>query len=97
MIIKNRPNRNAFHDTGAANVSLAIQAAEMGFQAHPMGGFDKMEAAEYLGLDIENYEPLIMFAVGFTDETKPFSEETKQRIQQHQSRKEIEEFVFEIS
>ncbi len=93
---KNKPNRNAFHDTGAANVSLAIQAAEMSFQAHPMGGFDKEKAAEYLKLDTENFEPVIMFAVGFPDETEPFSEETKQRIQQHQSRKELKEFVFQI-
>lgn len=93
---KNRPNGKALHDTGAANISLAIQAAEMGFQAHPMGGFDKAKAAEYLKLDIENYEPVIMFAVGFPDETEPFSEETKQRIQQHQTRKKLSDFVFQI-
>lgn len=93
---KNRPNGKALHDTGAANMSLAIQAAEMGFQAHPMGGFDKAKAAEYLTLDTENYEPVIMLAVGFPDETEPFSEETKQRIQQHQMRKELKDFVFQI-
>jgi nitroreductase len=93
---KNRPNRNAFHDTGAANVSLAIQAAELGFQVHPMGGFDKEMAAKYLNLDTENYEPVVMFAVGFPDETEPFSEDTKNRIQQHQLRKEIKDFVFQL-
>ena len=93
---KNRPNGKALHDTGAANISIAIQAAEMGFQAHPMGGFDKEKAANYLDLDIENYEPVIMFAVGFPDETEPFSDETKQRIQQHQTRKELKDFVFQL-
>ena len=93
---KNRPNGKAMHDTGAANVSLAIQAAEMGLQVHPMGGFDKAKAAEYLNLDTENYEPVIMFAVGFPDENEPYSEETKQRIQQHQTRKELKDFVFQI-
>ena len=48
---KNRPNGKALHDLGAANVSIAIQAAEMGLQAHQMGGFDKAKAAEYLQLD----------------------------------------------
>ncbi len=94
---KNRPNGKALHDTGAANVSLAIQAAEMGFQAHPMGGFDKEKAVEYLNLDPENYAPVIMFAVGFPDKTEPFSEDTNQRLQEHQTRKKIKDFSFELS
>jgi len=93
---KNRPNGKALHDTGAANVSLAIQASEMGLQVHRMGGFDKEKAAEYLKLDTQNYEPVSMIAVGFPDETEPFSEDTKTRIQQHQSRKEFREFVFQL-
>jgi len=93
---KNRPNGKALHDTGAANVSLAIQASEMGLQVHPMGGFDKEKATEYLRLDTEKYEPVIMIAVGFPDETEPFSEDTKNRIQQHQTRKEINEFVVRL-
>lgn len=93
---KNRPNGKALHDTGMANISLAIQAAEMGVQAHPMGGFDKEKAAEYLNIDTEKYAPVLMFAVGFPDETRPFSEITRQRIQEHQSRKELKEFVFQL-
>lgn len=92
----NKPNGKALHDIGAANVSLAIQASYMGLQAHPMGGFDKEKAAGYLQLDTENYEPVIMIAVGFPDETVLLSEETKQRMQQHQSRKEQKEFVFKL-
>lgn len=93
---KNRPNGKALHDVGAANISIALQAAEMGLQAHPMGGFDKEKAAEYLKLDPEKYEPVIMIAVGFPDETEPLSEDTQNRIQQHHTRKEIQEFVFRI-
>ncbi|MBN2636438.1 MAG: nitroreductase family protein [Prolixibacteraceae bacterium] len=93
---KNRYNGKALHDVGAANISIGIQAAEMGLQAHPMGGFDKEKATEFLKLDSENFEPVIMIAVGFPDETKPFSEETLQRIDQHQSRKDIKEFVFQL-
>ena len=94
---KNRPNRNALHDTGAANISLAIQAAEMGFQAHPMGGFDKEKAAEYLKLDTEIFEPVIMIAVGFPVKNNSLNEEDNQRIQQHSSRKELKDFVFQLS
>jgi len=93
----NRPNGKALHDTGAANILLAIQAAEMGLQAHPMGGFDKKKAADYLKLDTEKHEPVIMIAVGFPNETDSMSEERKQRQKQHQIRKEQKEFVFQIS
>lgn len=93
---KNRPNGKALHDMGAANISIGIQAAEMGFQAHPMGGFDKEKAAEYLKLDSEKYEPVIMIALGFADETEPPSQDTMDRIQQHQTRKELKDFVFEL-
>lgn len=90
----NRPNGKALHDMGAANISLAIQAAEMGLQAHPMGGFDKEKAAAYLKLDTEKYEPVIMMAVGFPNENESISEKRKQ---QHQLRKEQKEFVFQLS
>ena len=84
------------HDIGAANISLAIQASEMGLQAHPMGGFDKEKASRYLNLDSDLYFPVIMFAVGFPDETGKMTDETKKRIQQHNTRKNLEEFVFQL-
>lgn len=93
---KNRPNGKALHDMGAANISIGIQASEMGMQAHPMGGFDIEKAAEYLKLDIENNEPVIAIAVGFPDEKRPQTEELIQRKQQSETRKEIKEFVFEL-
>ncbi|HSO88214.1 MAG TPA: nitroreductase family protein [Draconibacterium sp.] len=93
---KNLPNGKALHDTGAANVSIAIQAAELGFQAHPMGGFDKEKAALYLKLDTENFEPVIMIAVGFPDEERPQTEELITRKKQSQTRKKREDFVFEM-
>ncbi len=93
---KNRLNGKALHDLGAANISIAIQAVEMGFQVHPMGGFDKEKATEYLKLDAENFEPVAVFAVGFPDVTEPLSADTRQRIEQHQTRKEYKTFVFQL-
>lgn len=92
-----RPNKNALHDLGAANVSIAIQAAEMGFQAHPLGGFDKEKASTYLNLDTENYEPVIMIAVGFADEEKSETEDYIKRKRQSETRKNLGEFVFELN
>ena len=93
---KNLPNGKALHDVGAANISIAIQAAEMGLQAHQMGGFDKEKAIELLQLDKENFEPVTMIAVGFQADEKSFSEEDKKRLEQHKNRKVQKEFVFQI-
>lgn len=43
-------NRTAGFDTGAAWMSLALQAQAMGLVAHAMGGFDKARTAEAVGL-----------------------------------------------
>jgi nitroreductase len=93
---KNLPNGKALHDIGAANISIAIQAAEMGLQVHQMGGFDKEKAIELLQLDKENFEPVTMIAVGFQADEKTFSEEDKKRLEQHKNRKEQKKFVFQI-
>ncbi len=93
---KNRPNGKALHDLGAANVSISIQASEMGLQVHQMGGFDNEKTSLYLNLDKENYEPVTIFAVGFPDEEKSQTEDYIQRKKQAETRKELKEFVFEL-
>lgn len=93
---KNRPNGKALHDIGAANISIAIQASEMGLQVHQMGGFDKVKAAEYLKLDNDNFEPVTVIAVGFPDEERPLTDDLIQRKKQSETRKEIKDFVFEL-
>ena len=93
---KNIPNGKALHDMGAANISIGIQAAEMGLQVHQMGGFDKEKVIELLQLEKEYYEPVTMIAVGFPEEDKKFSEEDKKRLAQHNSRKEQKKFVFRL-
>lgn len=93
---KNLPNGKALHDVGAANISLAIQAAEMGLQAHQMGGFDKEKASELLQLEKDNFEPVTMIAVGFPVDEKLFSDEDKKRMEQHKSRNAHKEFVFRL-
>jgi nitroreductase len=93
---KNRPNGKALHDVGAANISIAIQASEMGLQVHQMGGFDKEKAAKYLKLDNDNFEPVTVIAVGFPDEEVPLTDVLIQRKKQSETRKEIKDFVFEL-
>lgn len=93
---KNRPNEKALHDIGAANISIAIQAAEMGLQVHQMGGFDNVKTVEFLHLDTENFEPVTIIAVGFPGDEEHLTEELKQKELRSRKRKEIGEFVTEL-
>lgn len=47
-------NRTAGFDTGAAWMSLALQAQAMGLAAHAMGGFDNDRLAAVVGLPAEH-------------------------------------------
>lgn len=93
---KNLPNGKALHDTGAANTSLAIQAAETGLQVHQMGGFDKEKASAYLKLDSENYQPVVMMAIGFPGSPNQLPDDLKKRELETRTRKEQKEFVFRL-
>ncbi|MCU0904335.1 MAG: nitroreductase family protein [Tabrizicola sp.] len=56
-------NRTAGFDTGAAWMSLALQAQTMGLVAHAMGGFDKDKLSAAVGLP-ENHTLHCVVAVG---------------------------------
>lgn len=94
---KNRPNGKALHDMGAASALMAVQAAEMGFQIHQMGGFDKEKAINFLNLDTEKYEPVTCIAVGFPGEVDKLPHDLKKSEKQPRTRKEQKDFVFRLS
>jgi nitroreductase len=60
-------NRWAAYDTGAAMMSLSLQAQAMGLHVHQMGGFDPAKAKEVFGL-AETVVPLAAAAVGYAGE-----------------------------
>nr|WP_256361147.1 nitroreductase family protein [Methylomonas koyamae] len=59
-----KPNRWAPYDTGAAALSICIQATALGLAAHQMGGFDADLARQSFGLP-EDCTPMAMIAVGY--------------------------------
>ncbi len=59
-----RENRHAAFDTGAAWVSLALQARRLGLYAHAMAGFNIKKAYEVLGVSEEKYLVMAAIAVG---------------------------------
>lgn len=58
-----KPNRHAYHDAGAAWMSLALAATKRGLITHGMAGFDHERAKEVLGLP-DGAEAVAMFALG---------------------------------
>ena len=60
----NTLNRWAKFDTGAANMSLCVQATALGLMVHQMGGFD-MEKSHQLFNVPQQYTAMSMIAVGY--------------------------------
>lgn len=59
-----KSNRWAMYDTGAASLSLCLQATALGLAVHQMGGFDAMKSRELFHIP-EEYLPMSMMAVGY--------------------------------
>jgi nitroreductase len=59
-----QPMRTAQFDTGAAWMSLALQARMLGLYAHAMGGIDLDAAYEKLRVPRDDYEVICAVAVG---------------------------------
>lgn len=62
-------NRHAAFDTGAAWLSLALQARRLGLYAHAMAGFNQEKAHEVLGVSKNEYRVMAAIVVGRKDES----------------------------
>lgn len=61
---KNKPNPWAEYDSGAAAISMALQASELGLMAHQIGGFDKEKTKAVFQLP-DYAKPMAIMAVGY--------------------------------
>jgi len=89
-----KPNRWTQHDTGAASLSIALQADVLGLAAHQMGGFDAEKARAAFGIPAE-YTPMAMIAVGYQASPDVLDEETKKKELTPRARKPLGEKFFE--
>jgi nitroreductase len=89
-----KPNRWTQHDTGAASLSIALQADVLGLAAHQMGGFDAEKARAAFGIPAE-YMPMAMIAVGYQAAPDVLDEETKKKELAPRARKPLAERFFE--
>ncbi len=76
--IKNsKPNRWAQYDTGAAAISMALEATSLGLMAHQMGGFDEQKISQRFGIPVE-FTPVAVIAIGYEKEgEKPIPKDRK--------------------
>ena len=89
-----KPNRWTQHDTGAASVSMALQAEALGLAYHQMGGWDADKARAAFSIPAE-YTPMAMIAVGYQASPDILDEETKAKELRPRGRKPLAERFFE--
>lgn len=89
-----KPNRWTQHDTGAASVTMALQAVALGLAIHQMGGYDAEKVRAAFAIPSE-YTPMAMIAVGYQTGPDILDEETKAKELRPRARKPLAERFFE--
>jgi nitroreductase len=90
---KRTHNRLYFHDLGAANENMFLEAFNQGLIMHEMGGFDVNKARQIFNIP-EDYEVGIMIAIGYQDNHKVLPEKLKEKALLPRQRKPLSEIAF---
>jgi len=88
-----KPNRWAQYDTGAASMSLCVQATALGLMAHQMGGFDADRARGAFGIP-DQYVPMSMMTVGYQVDERDLPAEARERELAPRDRRAIGQTFF---
>lgn len=86
-------NRLHFHDLGAANENMFLEAFNQGLIMHEMGGFDVKKAREVFNVS-EDFEVGIMIAIGYQDTHHILPETLVQKAFTPRQRKPLSEIAF---
>jgi nitroreductase len=86
-------NRLCFHDLGAANENIFLEAFNQGLIMHEMGGFDVQKAREVFNIP-EDFEVGIMIAIGYQDTHHVLPESLIQKAFMPRQRKSLSEIAF---
>ena len=87
------PNRLYFHDLGAANENMFLEAFNQGLIMHEMGGFDVQKAREVFNVP-EDYEVGIMIAIGYQDTYQVLPDRLREKAFTPRVRKPLAEIAF---
>jgi nitroreductase len=86
-------NRLHFHDLGAANENMFLEAFNQGLIMHEMGGFDAQKAREVFNIP-EDFEVGIMIAIGYQDIHQVLPESLIHKAYLPRERKPLSEIAF---
>jgi nitroreductase len=87
------PNRLHFHDLGAANENMFLEAFNQGLIMHEMGGFDVQKAREIFDVP-DDYEVGIMIAIGYQDTYHVLPDRLRHKAFTPRERKPLSEIAF---
>jgi len=87
-------NRWAAYDTGAAGMSICVQATSLGLMVHQMGGYNAEKAAELFSVP-EQYTSIAMMAVGYQLAKDDISAEVLERESSERQRNPLTEQFFD--
>jgi len=86
-------NKWSAYDTGAAAVTIAYQAIEMGIHSHQMGGFDEQKTVDLFQIP-DRYKPISVIALGFQGDLESLDEDYKKSETDARKRKEPKGNIF---
>jgi len=86
-------NRWSQHDTGAAAMSMYIQAVSLGLMAHPMGGFSVESVIKEFGIP-PGFTPMAMIAIGYQGELDVLDEYNQKRETAPRKRRELQDNFY---
>lgn len=86
-------NRWSQHDTGAAAMSIYIQAVSMGLMTHPMGGFSVEKVINEFGIP-DGFTPMAVIAIGYQGQLDVLDEYNKKREISARKRREISDNFY---
>jgi len=90
---KGATNGAAVYDLGQSAAMLVLQAADLGLEAHQMGGYDRDKARQLLGIPAE-FHLGAAIALGYQGDPSLLNEHQQQQETTPRKRKELSEFVF---
>lgn len=93
FVHNDKPNAHAAYDTGAASMSMCIQATALGLMTHQMAGFSADKARELFAIP-ERYKALVMMTIGYQLNEAQLPEQFKARELKPRARSPLESRFF---
>lgn len=93
FVHNDKPNAHAAYDTGAASMSLCIQATALGLMTHQMAGYSADKARELFAIP-ERYKAIAMMSVGYQLPEEKLPEQFRERELKPRARSPLDSRFF---